>query len=252
MELTLTPLAYANRDDDFFGEDNLVLPAGIDRDILVPLMIAETAELEVLYSDPDTFAWVMHAWSSARASAWGSMLAALTAEYNPIHNYDRHETASGTEGGTETYTHTGTNTVLRTGTDTMARTGTDTIARTGTDAVADTGDTTEQVEGFNQAGWANKAKTTLGTTKTETRNLSDAETRNLTDQETRNLSDAETRNLTDARSRSLTDSKTLHAYGNIGVTTSQQMITSELELRKLDVYHIIVREFARRFCLGVY
>lgn len=40
--------------------------------------------------------------------------------------------------------------------------------------------------------------------------------------------------------------------GNIGVTTSQQMIQSELDLRKADLTQIIITEFINRFCLDVY
>lgn len=43
-----------------------------------------------------------------------------------------------------------------------------------------------------------------------------------------------------------------HMYGNIGVTTSQQMIESELELRKKDINNIIIDEFRYEFCLLIY
>lgn len=43
-----------------------------------------------------------------------------------------------------------------------------------------------------------------------------------------------------------------HLYGNIGVTTSAQMIEGELEIRKQDLISIIVREFKENFCIMVY
>lgn len=44
-----------------------------------------------------------------------------------------------------------------------------------------------------------------------------------------------------------------HVHGNIGVTTSQQMIQSEKELRMdSDIYRIIVAEFIEKFCVLVY
>ena len=43
------------------------------------------------------------------------------------------------------------------------------------------------------------------------------------------------------------------AYGNIGVTTSQEMLTQELELAKIiNVIPIIIESFKDRFCLMVY
>ena len=45
---------------------------------------------------------------------------------------------------------------------------------------------------------------------------------------------------------------TAHLYGNIGVTTSAQMLEGELEIRKQDLISIIVREFKENFCIMVY
>ena len=45
---------------------------------------------------------------------------------------------------------------------------------------------------------------------------------------------------------------TAHLYGNIGVTTSAQMLEGELEIRKRDLISIIVREFKENFCIMVY
>lgn len=43
-----------------------------------------------------------------------------------------------------------------------------------------------------------------------------------------------------------------HIYGNVGVTTSAQMLEGELEIRKQDLISIIVREFKENFCIMVY
>lgn len=44
-----------------------------------------------------------------------------------------------------------------------------------------------------------------------------------------------------------------HAYGNIGVTTSQQMLDSELDIRpKLNIYEIIANFFFQEFVLFTY
>ena len=46
---------------------------------------------------------------------------------------------------------------------------------------------------------------------------------------------------------------TSNVYGNIGVTTSQQMLEQELEVApKLDIYGYISMSFKKRFCLMVY
>ena len=54
------------------------------------------------------------------------------------------------------------------------------------------------------------------------------------------------------------DSKTvvtpdLHTYGNIGVTTSQQMLEAELNIvTRLDLINYIADDFRNEFCLDVY
>lgn len=41
-------------------------------------------------------------------------------------------------------------------------------------------------------------------------------------------------------------------HGNIGVTTNQQMLTSELEFRSYDFYESVISEFKKMFTVGVY
>lgn len=48
------------------------------------------------------------------------------------------------------------------------------------------------------------------------------------------------------------DDHTIHTHGNIGVTTSQQMLESEWEVAKLNVYTAIADMFCDEFCIMVY
>jgi hypothetical protein len=47
-------------------------------------------------------------------------------------------------------------------------------------------------------------------------------------------------------------SRTLRAFGNIGVTTSQQMLREELEVRIMDIYRLVADELISYFCLRIY
>ena len=42
------------------------------------------------------------------------------------------------------------------------------------------------------------------------------------------------------------------SYGNIGVTTTQQMIEQERKIADFDVDHVIIQEFKKAFCLLIY
>ena len=46
--------------------------------------------------------------------------------------------------------------------------------------------------------------------------------------------------------------RTGRAYGNIGVTTTQQMIEQERESVKYNMFNVIIHDFQERFCLMIY
>lgn len=56
----------------------------------------------------------------------------------------------------------------------------------------------------------------------------------------------------DSTTEKTTYTHTNHTHGNIGVTTNQQMIREELELRQKDVDDYIINDFIKKFCITVY
>ena len=77
----------------------LALPDGIDPLELQTELLAETAELESLYTDPDVFQQVLGAWTAGRKDVWHRIAKALAAEYNITENYDRTEEWTDTGSG---------------------------------------------------------------------------------------------------------------------------------------------------------
>ena len=115
-------------------------------------------------------------------------------------------------------------------------------------------ETTEDTMGNTRA--LDTATDTTGTNTTENsvsaENVSTFEPDNKT-VETPDLNVADSGTITDEGSYDgyLTVDNTIH--GNIGVTTSQQMLESELALvPKLDIIRIISDSWAAEFCLSVY
>lgn len=45
---------------------------------------------------------------------------------------------------------------------------------------------------------------------------------------------------------------TIHAYGNIGVTTTQQLIKEQREVERFNIYDFIINDFKMRFCVLIY
>ena len=99
------------------------------------------------------------------------------------------------------------------------------------------------VSAYNEDGYTNREK------DTETHNSSNTQTYNSTVTNTGSGTDT-TQTEHGLKRKEVED---IRVHGNIGVTTSQQMIESEMSLRaKYDIYKIISREFEREFLVQVY
>lgn len=208
--MLLSLLALYNHDDTIL--DGLQVPEGCDLSTLRPLLLAETAELEIMYPQPEAFKIVFDAWAAARLPQWERMWTALTEEYNPLHNYDRLERWTDTE----------------TRNTQSART----IDRDTTGAASGSNTDAEETVGFSSDAYTPKGR------RTGSASSQSAGTEDVTD--------------TTRDTGTNTNVREGYARGNIGVTTSAQMLAGELEIRAQDMYNIIVEEFIKRFCLLIY
>ena len=176
-------------------------------------IILECAELEVLYSAPSFFRWAVDAWSLKESPTWEKMYKALQIEYNPLENYDR------TEEWTESGTH-GNNKTVRNSTETTGN-------------ATSNADVQHKVTGYNS-------------------NSEVLQSRDITSAADTNTSTA-TGNGTEAEMGEHNDTRAGRIHGNIGVTTSQQMLKAEFDLApEINMYNIITRSFRNRFCLLIY
>lgn len=200
--------------------DNMALPEGVDRDTLVFNLVVECAELEVLIPDPVWMAKTVEKWSQKEVPVWEKLLATTKLEYDPISNYDRKEewteSNSASSRNSETSEKSGNSSI--TGNDTSNGTSTGKVAAFNADSFVD----------------ANGAETSVENSKTE------------------NGTTSENKTLTQESSAENQNTRTGHTYGNIGVTTSQQMIEEERRVVQFNIYDYIIQSFQRRFCLLVY
>lgn len=231
----LTVMGLYNYDNTIF--DNLRLPDGVDKPTLIDNIVLETAELECIYPTPVFLKTAIGLWSNVQFLTWDRVYTAMNLEYNPIENYDRQET----ETTTGTRAHSGKDTTTRSGT--VSETGSTTASTQGT--ASESGTTTNKIAGFDS--------TTLvdhdSSTGSNTRQASDSSTGSST----RSGTDSSTQELTHGEQIADSGSRTSRIHGNIGVTTSQQMLQSELDLApNLNIYQYITADFRKRFCVEVY
>lgn len=70
--------------------------------------------------------------------------------------------------------------------------------------------------------------------------------------ETSGASDSSTAQTSSTGSSSTKSQHSGYVHGNIGVTTSQQMLMSERDVANFSIYDVIAQDFAREFCMYVY
>lgn len=202
-----------NYKNTLFSE--FVVPEGMDKQIAIDTICMRSRELEVLYPNLEFFSMRIGMWSRKNQYNWKKLYDTTLLEYNPIENYDR------MEDWTDTDSETGTNSRNND------------IKNTVSNEITNSGTVTEQNTAFN-AGLADHAK-----------EISNNNTNS-------NGSGSTTENESGTSKRDLTHKRTGRAHGNIGVTTSQQMIQSEREVVMFNIYDIIAESFVENFCLMVY
>ena len=195
---TLSILGLYNYDPTIFN--NFKLPAQMDREMVFGNLLAELAELEVLYPSNTVMKTVIGFWSSKMLEKWEKLYSTTKLEYNPIENYDRVEDYTDAENRT--------------------------TESSGNSTGRSSGASESSVSGYNSNTMVPADR---GTNTADTSTDSAAESK-----EDRVLS------------------RNGRVHGNIGVTTTQQMIAAERETVSFVVADVIIKDFADRFCIGVW
>lgn len=261
-------------DDDLFS--NLSLPSGIDKDTLTGNILLRGGEFECVYSDPYFIQKSIGIWSSKWYRTFEKWVEALSIEYNPLENYDRMETYTDYTQRDLAHHDTKENFNLET-LDTLDKKTLDTENKRTLDTVnkrtldtedketLDTTDTTtNEVSAFDSNSYQASDKSTLERDGTDTMNHSGTDIMNNSGTDTMNNTGTEA----DQHSGSITNgfneqnagaenenvnvTHNARIHGNIGVTTSQQMLESQLNIATWNLYEHITDIFLEEFIIPVY
>ena len=187
MLYRLTLIGIYNYDPSVF--DALTFPAGINRSTALNAILLRGGEMGCIYSNPDFLKFAITNWSAKNAEPLKRIYAALTEEYNPLHNYDRYEDYTDNRN----------------------------VSSSGSNSTS----SEDKVSADNSSTYQPDT-TSSGSSTTQSSGRDD-----------------------------LTHSG--HMYGNIGVTTSTQMLSSEVDARQLyKIYDIIADLFVSEFCEMTY
>ena len=227
--------AYNN---DLFGLLNL--PPGIDKDTLVNNIMLRGGEFEVVYSNPDFYKSAIGLWSNKHYRTFEKWINALNIDYNPLENYDRMEEWSDTGSRINTGTVSDSGSRKNTGTQSTETIGKDNFKGSGNSTSSD------EISAYNSNSFQNDKKNTTNSSNSSETNTTTNSTR------TDNLSESNSNTRTDNLSEKTNSNRIGRAHGNIGVTTSQQMLQSELDIAKWNIYEQITDLFLNEFCIMVY
>lgn len=181
--------------------------------------------------------------------------------YDPISNYDRTETTTVEHNGTETDETIASNVLTKTGSESHTKGGDDTFSYSGETVTTPSGSTTttHETTAFNEPttySGDSKDTTTYSAAKTTEsfNNRKDTTTYN-TDEQTvyNNVKDANDIDSTTTHSFNGRNEKTTSSIkGNIGVTTSQQMIQSEREVADFLWMDAVAKIITDAICIHTY
>ena len=243
-----TALNYRN--ESIF--DLMDLPEGIDKETVTDNIIVEGGEFEVLYADPDFFKNAVGVWSKKHYRTFEKWINALNIDYAPLENYDRFEDWSDTGNENSNTKRTGTTSDASNGSVNSSRSEHDNEHISGDNKVVTEGKTENEVSAFdsnsyqpeNQSINEGQEKTTSSNDRTASRNASDDTSTHTTS----NGSSTDNEDYT----KGTTGKHIGRIHGNIGVTTSQQMLQSELDIARFNIVQQITDLFLSEFVLMIY
>ena len=234
MRATLDLLGIYKYHPTLFNE--FVIPEALDKETLTDNLLMESAEMEIIYPDADFLEAAIGSWSKKMIDVWNELFDTTQYDYNPIWNKDGtvEETITRNLATTEDVSDNNTRT------DNLTELQTRNLAGTTSDSVS----STESVYGFNSstAAPASSNTATSGGSTTDTGTVTVGNTGTQTDNRTVDRDTTDTGTITTSRTE----------QGNIGLTSTQDLIKAQREVVQLNLYDVIIKDFIARFCLAVY
>lgn len=254
MGAVMSIMGLYNNDNTVF--DLMQFPDGFteaQKETVTDNILIECAELEILYPNPTVMKNIIGIWSKKELPYWQRIYDASLLEYNPIENYRRTETETIEDGRTEE--HSGNDVSRASGSDSNTASGSDTNTgnsnSTDTESGSDT--TTNKVSGYDSNTLVDNSSSEIDYGHVNTNYASGSNTQSYGRVDTQQYGRTDTVTHGEKIEHTGESERSVLAFGNIGVTTSQQMLTQEIEIAKIiNVIPVIIDSFKNRFCLTIY
>lgn len=214
MQSKITLIGMYNYDNSLF--DDLTFPAGIDRDLAINRILEKSEEFELVYADFNYLKDRIGIWGKLWERTFSKWYEALNIKYDPLHNYDRFEEYEDTKASSSKNSSSSKS---------------ESSTKTGSESSSST---TNKISAYDDADFSNK-EYEEGEAETSQTGTGEANS--------------------SSSSNGSADEKikhSAHLYGNIGVTTSVQMLREQLDVVEWNLYEHISDIFIDEFCILVY
>ena len=206
---------YLNPERSIF--EDLTLPEGIDKDVLIGAIALRCQEFELLYSDPDFLIAAVNVWGQKNYWTFDRWVKLLNKEYDPLYNKDYHEVFTDTHTGN--YSASGT----------TANTGSTNTSGTGSET------TTHREKAYNDAFYVDTSQDEAHSSNTGTQQIANNTSSN------------------ESGTNGYTTNHSYHGYGNIGITSAQELFLREArDVATFNMYEHMADLFCNEFCIMVY
>lgn len=230
MSATVSLLGLKRLNEGILGE--LVVPEGVDIELVKDNLLAETAELEVIYPDAIFMQAMIGRWSAKELPVWDKLYKTTLLEYNPIENYDRKEKWTEDENTSKNLDSEATGS-SNTETDGNGKRDSETITSTGTN---------KAVSAYNEVDFTPTEKVDVAAQTTDHETSSNEGNINVRSKDGL-ISDEKGKRALDREGA---------IHGNTGFYTKQKMIEQERSIAEYNIIDVIINSFKNRFCLQVY
>lgn len=205
--------------------DSMTVPTGCTKDVFINSLMLNAGEFAVLYGDPEFMKGSVEQWSLKNNSAFTRIFSVWSETYDPLHNYDRTEEISEAE--------------TTSGKTNGSRSGSDSNQTETHSGVTSSSTQKNDVSAYDTSGYSPKDRAQGNVNEVSSAGGSSSGGSSETSEE--NRSDMKAAN------------RTAHMYGNIGVTTSQQMLKDEIAIRSgANPYDIMIDSFVLELLIPVY
>lgn len=216
--------------------DNLTLPEDIDKETLVDTILLRCNEFELLYPDPDFMTAAVNVWGRKNYWTFNKWVELINKQYDPLYNKDYFEEWTDTHEGE----------FSKDGTDSATGTNSESSDYTRTDNLKMENDSTltHSERAYNDSAMADISE-----------DVTDGEINNTGTQRNAGSSSGSFSNgSTNAESGddSYTNQHNYHGYGNIGITSAQELFLKEADVARFNLYSQIADLFCQEFCIMVY